>query len=227
MRHLFLLLVMQVGWASAATIVSSSVMCSDPSDCSGTQAYTNAGAPSTTVYAQVIAGADSDDTNSASVFVQEDLPITITSGPSTGYFVPCLDAFADSFGGDSSAFISFGPYGATNNGIGASGNCGPNTRPQFQPYTLGVTQFLPLSIDVEASVSGGGRSSPQAGASAMIDGVQVYDSNLHFDVDATWTFNAVASTPEPSTGLYVLCGGLLLFAGRLRRFARSPWECRR
>jgi hypothetical protein len=231
MRRLCLLLMMQVGWASAATIVSSSIMCSDPSDCQSTGAYTNAGAPSTTVYAQVITAANSGETNSAWVSVQEDLAITITSGPSTGYFLPCLDAFADSFGGYSSASIELGSYSAMNNGIGASGNCGAAPS-HFQPYTLGVTQFLPLGIDVYATASGDGSSSPQAGASATIDSVQVFDSNVQFVPDATWTFSSApdstfSSTPEPGTGFYVLCGGLFLFVGRSRRSARIDGNSRR
>lgn len=147
---------------------------------------------------------------SASVSLQADVPITIISGPATGYFVPCISAESDSSLGFASASATLGPDSATSGGNRLFGDCTSISKDEFVPYKLGVTEILPLSMTASASALPSGAGG-QAGAIATFDTLAIFNS-AGDPISPAYT---IAESPEPTAGLLVFCGAVLLcVAGR-------------
>lgn len=148
----------------------------------------------------------------------DDLTVTVTSGPTQGFLSPCLFASADWFQGFASASASFGRSFLMPITRGGGGDtCGP---PSVLPesFTLGVPQSYEINLSASASAGSNFSDSAQADAMAGFEGLLFSDSSGH-PIDVSFSVGE-APIPEPSSRSLLLCGlitwALLRLAAGLR-----------
>jgi hypothetical protein len=162
--------------------------------------------------------ADPGHAASANVSFETDVAITIISGPATGSFVPCLSVTETSsvagMGNGASDSANLGGFGVSTPFQGEFSNCN-NQTVGGDPYTLGVTQILPLSMFASAT-SEGEFGPAQATGAAQFSTLLVFDSGGNRVPNAVFT---AAEVPEPTPGVLVFCGAALFMR-------RTPWLSR-